>query len=417
MTPEEIKEFTETFGKQAAEKMQSEMTRIETALEKKHADVLKGKMEISDFEKFKEEKTAELNGALKEITKLQDVAKEQGNKINAMIEHAPAGSKSLEDWIIEQKEQISDLRATGKMMEITATQLKAAGITSIGNTVQDMTMDPGNSPYLPGIGAGELRLFDIVRNPNYIVNHVDIGRTNQSRLAWINETEENGDVAIVEEGAVKPLLDMKFKVEISRAKKIAGYVKITEEFEDDLPQLATRVRRMLNERVLRFFDDAIQIDVLANARPFEITGMDGDILDANLWDAVYAMMAQIRSYNYEPNTVGINPNTEAKMKMLKATDGTYLLPSFADEIRRLQVLANKLPVNHALVGDLKQFKVDIYKEFVLKVGWVNDDFIRNQFAVVGEMRFHTYISDIRKKAIAYSDLGLVINQIDGNQGS
>lgn len=79
--------------------------------------------------------------------------------------------------------------------------------------------------------------------------------------------------------------------------------------------------------------------------------------------------------------------------------------------------ANKVVVGNAFVGDLKQFKVDVYKDFVLKVGLVNDDLINNRFTIVGEIRYHRYISESRKKAIVYDSLAQVAASISGTPGS
>jgi hypothetical protein len=68
--------------------------------------------------------------------------------------------------------------------------------------------------------------------------------------------------------------------------------------------------------------------------------------------------------------------------------------------------------NNALVGDITQYNVDVYKDMVLKVGYNNDDFQRNQFSVIAEVRYHDYISTTRKVALAYYNLLTVRTLID-----
>lgn len=410
MTPEQYKDLVEKVGTESADKIKSEMKDAETRLDQKFADKLKGNMTQAEFESFKTETLEPINEKLAKIETLENALKEQGNKMKSVLERGTPNSKSIEQFIIEKAEMIKDLKSSGKMMEISASELKAAGVQSISGTIQPMDAAP-NSPYAPGIGGGTLEIFDIARNPNYITNHVDMGRTDQSRLAWANETTYEGAPAEVEEGEEKPQVQHKFKVETSTAKKIAGWLKITDEFDQDLPQFATKVRRMLQDDVVRGFDDAIQAAVIGVATPFNLADLNGTIDSANYWDSLLSMMAQVGYNNFDVNTIGINNITNVLLKTAKNDNGSYLLPSFADEINRMLVRANKVDVNKALVGDLKQFKVDVYKEFYLKLGWVNDDLIKNQFTIVGEIRYHRYISDARKKAIVYDGLNTVQNLI------
>lgn len=407
MNQEELKKLTEEVGKQAAEEIKKVSEAAEQKINAQIESVKTGSMTKAEFEEYKKEALSEVNATLK---KLEDVSKEQGNKINTLIANPQSAQrKSFEDFIIEQAPTIKKLKEEGKMMEITATQLKAAGVTSIGNSIQDMTSPPG-SPYAPGIN-NQLEIFDIMRNPNYVLNQVDMGRTDQSRLAWANETDYQGAPDEVTEGGSKPLTQHKFQVELSTAKKMAAYINITDEFDQDLPAFATQVRRMLQEDVFRGWDSAVQAALITSAKSFEITDLNGLVPNAQYWSALRAMWAQVASYNFVPNSIGINPITGVLLDESKTTQGEYLIPPYFQSFRNVITEANKVAVGNAFVGDLKQFKVDVYKEFVLKMGWINDDLIKNQFTIVGEVRYHRYISDARKKAICYDTLATVQNLI------
>lgn len=416
MDKKEFDELVEKVGQEAADKVKAGLKEAEDRINKANEEKTKGLLKSEDFESFKAEQLAKVNELLSAIEKVEGANKEQANKINQVLEKAAPNSKTFDQFIAEQAPVIKELRTSGKMIEFTASQLKAAGVTSISGTIQDMTSPPG-SPYAPGIGGSDLEIFDIRRNPNYILNQVDLGRTDRARLAWANETSEQGLPAEVVEGGTKPLISNTFQVEISQAKKIAAYYEITEEFDDDLPNFSTLIRRMLQERVIRGWDDAIQQAVIAVASAYSAAGLNGSIPFANFWDSLYAMMAQVRVANYIPNSIGIHPFTNVKMQADKSVEGIYLLPSFKDEIVSMITQANKLSVDNAIVGDLKQYKVDVYKEFVLKMGWINDNFIQNKFCVLGEIRYHRYISDARKAAIVQGNLSNIRALLDGGSGS
>lgn len=398
-------ELLEKVGKEATEATKAEIKKAEIDINAKADEFKKGLLTEKAFEDFKKEKLDPITETLKI---LEEASKEQGTKMNSFLEKAAPNSKSFEDFLIEKAKDIEALRTKGGFMEFTGKQLKDAGVNSIAGAI------PTPSPYAPG-PTGTLEIFDIVRNPNFITSKVDIGRTDKAVLAWANEKvailgSASADVA---EGGLKPQLQHQFEIETSKAKKAAGWIELTDEFEQDLPQFATKVRRLVQEDVERAWDDAIQVQVQNAARPYEITDLNDQIAFANRWDAILAFMGQVGYYNFVPNTVAINWLTNVLLQSAKNENGTYLLPSFADDVRRMLVYANKMQVGNALVGDLKQYHVDIYKDFVLKVGWINDEFIYNKFAIVGEMRYHSYISDARKKALVYDSLSGIAAQIEG----
>lgn len=421
MDEKQYKELIDKIGLEAADKIKAEYAATEKRLTEQFAAVTKGLMTQASFDQFKAEELAKINEQLKGVDKLTEAVKEQGNKMNEILEKSAPKNQSFEDYFNntiagDKGEKLQELRSKGGFIEIGARALKDAGVTSITGSIQDMSSPPG-SPYLPGIGGADLQIFEVLRNPNFILDKVDVGRTNQSRLAWINETGELGLPTEVLEGAAKPQIQNTFKLETSVAKKMAAYLEITEEFEQDVPNLATLVRRMLQERVIRAWDDTIQQAVQAVATAYSAPALVHQIPFANFWDAIYAMMAQVRVANFIPNSVSIHPFTNGMMQEDKTQQGIYLLPPFKDEITGMLTQANKLSPQNALVGDLKQYKVDIYKEFVLKVGWINDNFINNKFCVVGEIRYHRYISDNRKTAIVQGNLGNIRATIDGGSGS
>ena len=417
MTPEQLKDFTEKFGKEAAIEMKALADAVEGRLNKAFDEKTKGLITEAQFEEIKNEvKEGKLTELNVKIAELEGITKDQGAIINELKENGgkAAKPKTLEQFFEEKLEEIKTMRnAKSGQFLVTGAMLKAAGVTSIAGSIQDMNPLPGGSPYAPGIGGAELQLFDIMRNPQFILNHVNVGKTNQFRLAWINETDYQGlpDTNIAE-GGLKPLTQHKFQVEFSTAKKAAAYIELTEEFDTDVPGLATAVRRMLTADVLRQFDDQIQADVIAVARPYEITELNNQIVKANLWSALRAMIGQVGHYNFNANTIGVNPLTAVAIDESKNDNGTYLIPPYMARVQSMMVEANKVAYGYAFVGDLRQYNVDIYKDFEMTVGWINDDFIRNKFAVLGELRYHSYISNNRKKAICYANLHTVQETID-----
>lgn len=415
LTEQQFTELTAKVGNEAANRIKTEFATVEQSINAKVEDVKKGLMTSAEFATFKAEELSKVN---EQLQKVEDALKEQGNVINAMKEATPAQPKTLES-VLSDGETIKAIKSVQKAgtgnVEISLGDitLKTAGSQSVGNSIQSMS-NPPNSPYLPNIAPLDAsNFYGIMYNPNFIINYVSRGRTNSFRLAWVNETSVEGGATQVQEGAAKPLWNTRFKVEMSEAKKTAAMSTITEEFDNDLPGFTTIVQRLLTETVGRKWDDDVYAAVIAAATGYTITGLNGKVDDANYYDALRAGIAQIGKNNFTANFLGVNPVTSALIEMQKsATDRLYLLPPFLQRIYSILREGNKVAEDKALVGDITQYNVDVYKDMVLKIGYNLDDFQRNQFSAIVEVRYHDYISDNRKKALAYYDIPTVRTLID-----
>jgi len=407
----------EAFQKSNTELQKNVETRVNAAVEKAMA----GSISKSEMEAEVKKATDEYS---KKATDLEQKLHDQGEVLRGMKEKMDIKQEErktilIEDIVKENAPALKKLQKDGS--GFITVNVKAAGITSVSNSIQAMTSPP-TSPYAPGLGNQPLTLYDILRNPNFVSNYVNTGNTNASVMAWINETSLQGLPAITAEGGQKPLTQRQFQVEFSRAKKIAAYIQLTDEFDKDLDYLSSEVRRLLQTDVLRAYDDQIQQDVINNATPFSfnanslgnnsLVALQHAIYDATYWDALMTLQTMIRLANFIPNVSLINPVLWTKMMSAKDTVGRYNYPAqeVINAINPIQ--GNKIFQDNAISGDLKQFNVMVYEDFQLKMGWINDDLIRNQFTIVGEIRFHDYISAARKAAIVYANAKWVAEQIN-----
>jgi hypothetical protein len=416
LTEQQFNDLTAKLGNESAIAIKKQFAESEKSINDKIDDVKKGLMTSKEFETFKAEELAKVT---EKLSGFESILKEQGTAINALKEGGnPAQPKTLED-LLSNQETLAEIKKIQKAgsgvieIPLNGVSLKTAGSTSIGNSIQPMTPPP-NSPYLPAAAPLDAtNFFGIIYNPNFIINYVNRGSTNFAFLPWVNETSVEGAAAQVQEGAQKPLWNTRFKVEMSEAKKIAAMSTITEEFDKDLPGFTTIVKRLLTEEVARKWDDAVYAAVIAVAKAYTITGLNGKVDDANLYDALRAAIAQIGKNNFNANFIGVNPVTNALIEMQKsATDRLYLQPPFLQRLMGMLREGNKVAEDHVLVGDINQYNVDVYQDMVLKVGYNSDDFRRNQFSVIAEVRYHDYISDNRKNALLYDNLNDIVSLID-----
>lgn len=436
MTPEELKAIQEKLGEELKSKFDKQDSSLKSLVEEKVnaavEQLQKGMIKNEEFDKMVQDAIKEYGD---KATKLEEAVRKQGDIINGMKDSITVQYKkgmTLEAILEPLMPQIAKMMKDGPTAGFINVDFKnhegihregRKTVNSIGNSVQPMDAPPG-SPYAPGISTTPLSVYDIMRNPLFVSNYVNMDRTNLSTMAWINETGLTGLPTLVQEGASKPNSSRTFKVEFSRAKKIADYIGITEEFDKDLPYLSNQVQQLLQMDVARAFDLQIQADVIAAATQLNFTTQLGpnnltlapyknQIFDATLWDGLFAMGTACRLANFVPNVSLINPITYGKLVMTKDTYGRYNTPP-AELVRQVNPQqGNNVAADFALVGDLQQFNVFIYEDFSLKIGWINDDLIRNQFTVLSEVRFHDFISNARKQAIMYGDCKWIAEGLNG----
>lgn len=433
--------MTEKELKEVSDKLKSDAEKLFKQHDSELQSVLNGKIDeaVEKLQKgmiTKEQMDAALKTATDEYsqkaTSLEEALRKQGDIINGLKEEIKTPVKkgaTMKTILAPLVSRIKEMRDQGQgfiTIDLIRDGVVVDGkktVTSIGNSVSPMDAPP-TSPYAPGIGPEALSLFDIVRNPLFVSNYTDVGETNQSRIAWINETGLTGLPTLVTEGSQKPNSYRTFKVEFSAAKKIADYIQITEEFDQDLGYLSDAAQSLLQLDVARAWDLQIQADVINKATQLSFTTQLGPnnvtiapyknaIFDATLWDGLFAMGTAVRLANFMPNVSLLNPLTYGKLVMTKDAYGRYNTPP-DDIIKQVNpIQGNNVSADWSLVGDLKQFKVKIYEDFRLKVGWINDDLIRNQFTIVAEVRFHDFISAARQQAIMYANCKWLAEQMNG----
>lgn len=362
--------------------------------------------------------TKEIKELKDELSKLDDICKAQGLKLKAIEENGGSqdnGMSFVEMWK-KHLPDFKEIRAAGtgqktiffgnyaptdeseKKHAITGvTSLfaqKTAGATSVTNNMTSSPTDDTN-PYSPfPIHTGEV--IAIRRNPNLALNIVDVGSTTNASISWSEEGGGEGDAEVTAEGATKTLQDKDFVTRRSDAVKVAGRVTITEEMEDDAPRIATAVRRLFEENVTRKWDDKIYADIIAAAPGYTLTSLDDQVDNADDYAAIGAAICQIENGNGTADTIVLNPADKWKMRLIKGSDGHYIAPPFTvgnqtyDGIR--VIISNKVSAGYFLVGEGKTYKVDIYKPYNVRVGFSTGDFEKNQFSLVGEVRFHSYIA-------------------------
>jgi hypothetical protein len=395
-------------------------------LEKRFAEL----PDVLSKEEIKTEVRTALKGFLKEdgslavdIQKLTDLMGEDDKGIRSILkkqgeaiaEIQAKGDGIIKDmsvrsqvaaWMETNKKTIEAIRA-GENQTLPQMQIRAA------ITMTDAA-SLGSSAYLPRPGV-QPGVIDLVRTQPTFWDRLTKGRTNLNPYIWVNKTNKQGNAEFIGEGVLKPLASFELETESSVPKKVAERMKASTELLYDVDGMTSMIENELRFEVMVAANAAVLTGVASSTNPkgvtqyasgYTLTTID-PVATPNNSDAIRAAIAQLQSLNFGANlTAFINPIDAANMDLAKGTEGIYVLPPFTSAdgrvIAGVQVIVdNNIAVGYLLIGDMTKYKVLMYQDFFVQWGWENDDFSKNLVTVIGEMRFHQWVSANHAGAFIY----------------
>lgn len=198
-----------------------------------------------------------------------------------------------------------------------------------------------------------------------------------------------GAVAVVAEGAVKPLLQYKFQNTSTLRKKYAGRIEWTEEFEMDFEALLDAIVEMFERDVLTAWQDGILDVIDTNATAYVSSSLDGTFPNPDNGLAIIATMQQIKALGHTPNGVFMNPMDIDASVYTQDLDGNFSIKPYIDatgnRIAGVRLIPSlKIDAGTAFVGDFSIYK-EIHTRFIFRRGQYNAQFIENEYTAVGEV--------------------------------
>lgn len=396
-----LNEIPEAMGKEDTEKA------INEALVKSFGATEGGVPNLTFIKSIEEMQDATKEGSLKNILV------KQGNQLNEVLEKISTtkGESNMDTFkaefeSAEAKEAIAEIKRNKSGMK--AFVIKAAGITTTTSSIQDQ----GTAASAQRMGADTAEIFTLQRGLPFVLNFVSVGNTSLSAIVWFDEVQKQGDFAITAEGAVKPLIQYDFVRRTADYKKAAGYTVITEEFDMDYPRLVSTIRNLMAVDCRNAMNDIILTDMIANASPYAYNGLDGAIESPDKYAAIGAAISQLQSLYYDSNILVINPADAWGMRLTKDDNGRYQMSPLTGPNGSTYEFGNiivdpRVPVGNFFVGDGRIYHVDLRGDIIVRIGYVNDDFIKNQYSLVVEQFFFNYISTARKPGFIYANFAAV----------
>lgn len=324
----------------------------------------------------------------------------------------------VSDWQTRNKEIISRIR-NGEKADLPPLEVRAANSPMTpANTISDTISINAGAAIRNGA-----EVFDVRRIEPTLWDYINKGRTGLETYPWVNKKvpADSGAAAFIGPGVAKPGVSFTFEVEKSNAKKVAVSTKVATELLDDIDGMTSYIQAELTYQLRNKVNSVLMTGVESATSPagvqtfslgFTTSGIE--TVNPNNWDCARAVVAQMRAaFITGPIAVFLNPIDTANMDMSKAiSQGTYLglnarpLPGGAVILED-----NNVPVGYLQAIALDCWKNLIYKDFMLKFGWENDDFTKNLVTAIAEMRLHSFHSDNDAAGFVYDDLADIKTQI------
>jgi len=235
------------------------------------------------------------------------------------------------------------------------------------------------------------------------------GRTSQAAIAYMEETTTTSAAAETAESGSKPESALAFTEKTSAVRKIATSLPITDESLDDIPFIESYLDTRLSLFVRQREDSELVAGngTAPNIRGFlNVSGINTQArgTDANQ-DAIFkaGTLVQTTSFLF-PTGVVIHPTNWQTIRLMTGSTGVYLFgpPSQMGDSTLWGwdvIRTTAMTLNSALVGAF-QTGAEVFRrsELSLQVGWINDQFVKNQRTILVEERLPLAV--FRPKAVS-----------------
>lgn len=376
ITPEGLKEIQDAIAKKQAE-FEVKMN------EKADATLLKAMQD--DILKFKG---------------FEEMLEKQGVELELMKKNNSTKGKSLSDQISEtlakKSEEIKGL--AGKKsggIEFTLDTKAAANMTTSNITGREML----GASLIPGA-------TDIARRRPFMMDIVSVRGNASGKINWVDKRNADGTTGGTTEGSAKNQIDFDL-VEVSTTlKKRTNFIKVSEEMLEDIDFIQSEIQNELLTLLALDLDNQI---LLGGGTGNNLDGIDSiatsfaagsfalTVTEANNYDVIKVAATQVITANHYPNYVLINPIDKASMELSKSVDGLYTTPGFVTrdgkEIAGLMVVENNgVTAGDYYVGDFTKCKTYIKNGIRIEMGRDADDFTKNMWTILAEVRAENVIS-------------------------
>lgn len=291
-------------------------------------------------------------------------------------------------------------------------------------TASGLNLDP---PSITGVQQAPLQNVNL--RAMQILGLTTTLSTSLAAYPYTEAEPKEGGYDFVAEGGLKPQIDFKWATRYATPHKVAAYQRLTEESIKDVVGLQSVANDYLTKQhALKkgkaiLFGDGIGVNpkgASEYARAFVAGSMAAAVVNPTFMDVVNAVITDIATTHnfvdevpYMANIVVIHPKDFfIHLVAAKDNEGRPLYPTASlfnmVNIGGVTIIPEEsVSVGHILVADMSKYNTTNYVPFSIRIGWVNDDFIRNQFVMVGESRFHAFVKKFDEQAFVYDEISTI----------
>lgn len=275
-------------------------------------------------------------------------------------------------------------------------QLKAFDETKAVPTIADSVIDPQNLPDIVRVNELErLSLRDVL----------DVQRTTSDAVKFTRIVSYTRAAATVARSALKPQAAMVLDTVTEPVRDIAVWIPVEEQQLDDLPALAGMINgellfdleKHLEEQIMYGDGEGENFDgIIPNPAVLDCRTEAGD----TLIDISRRGITDVRKAGYEPNGILVDPLDWEEIVLEKGTDNRYVWVVVTEGATQrlwgvpvIETIAMEAfngddqEERNLLVGDFARgATLWDRRDAAILVGWINDQFVRNQRTILAELR-------------------------------
>lgn len=314
--------------------------------------------------------------------------------------------------------------------EIKSILKRGAGVIefkAVGNMTTGSVANPDGIPNIAGVQMAPPTNVNL--KTSIVETLVTVFSTSLPAYPYTESIPKDGDYTFLGEGDTKQQIDFKIETRYAEPKKLAAWIRLTEEAVTDIPGLQSiaydylRKKHDLKRQNGILFGDGTG-DNLKGAttygRAFSAGPMANAVQNPNFMDVVNAAITDIfTTHNYTDempymaNLVLVNP-VDFFLELVSAKDGfgqpLYPTASLFNRVTigdATIVPFEDIPAGKIFVADMSKYNITNYVGYTVKIGWINDDFIKNQFVILGESRLHAFVKKLDEYAFIYDDIATI----------